>query len=185
MGLVWAGSTCCRPQESHARGPQAHCNAGTLLVTPPHPTPPRRAHPSLVTSTLHLGTSRHSLSTPPTAGGKEAPTNNGGSSYAERLALLDQRLGHLMEVVRLGYLVEREGGWGAVQEWGEVLSLGEWVEWDGRLFGWGIWWSGRAGGAQCRSGARCCRPVSEKKGKALGGGWGVCAIGLGRGAVDR
>lgn len=31
----------------------------------------------------------------------------------------------LMGVVRLGYLVEREGGWDAVQEWGEVLSLGE------------------------------------------------------------
>jgi ATP-binding cassette subfamily D (ALD) long-chain fatty acid import protein len=23
------------------------------------------------------------------------------------------------------YLVEREGGWGTVKEWGEVLSLGE------------------------------------------------------------
>ena len=30
-----------------------------------------------------------------------------------------------MEVVRLRYLLEREGGLGAAAEWGEVLSLGE------------------------------------------------------------
>lgn len=29
-----------------------------------------------------------------------------------------------MEVVRLSYLITREGGWGAVCEWGETLSLG-------------------------------------------------------------
>ena len=43
----------------------------------------------------------------------------------DALAALDARLGALMGAVRLGYLVEREGGWEAVQEWGEVLSLGE------------------------------------------------------------
>ena len=40
------------------------------------------------------------------------------------LADLDERLDGLMEVVRLSYLIKREGGWGAVCEWGETLSLG-------------------------------------------------------------
>ncbi len=40
------------------------------------------------------------------------------------LAELDERLDGLMEVVRLSYLIKREGGWGAVCEWGETLSLG-------------------------------------------------------------
>lgn len=37
---------------------------------------------------------------------------------------MDERLDDLMKVVRLQYLVDREGGWGAVTEWGETLSLG-------------------------------------------------------------
>ena len=41
-----------------------------------------------------------------------------------RLAALDARLDALAAVVRLGYLIAREGGWGAVAEWGESLSLG-------------------------------------------------------------
>ena len=45
---------------------------------------------------------------------------------ATRLAALDAALDGLMAVVRLGYLVDREGGWGdAAAEWGDVLSLGE------------------------------------------------------------
>ena len=40
-------------------------------------------------------------------------------------AALDAALDNLMEIVRLQYLVEREGGWDSVQEWGETLSLGE------------------------------------------------------------
>eukprot|EP00887_Chlorella_sp_A99_P003200 scaffold9.g3200.t1 len=40
-------------------------------------------------------------------------------------ALLDAKLCALMDVVRLTYLLEREGGLGAAAEWGEVLSLGE------------------------------------------------------------
>lgn len=40
-------------------------------------------------------------------------------------AALDAALDDLMRVVRLQYLVEREGGWDATKEWGEVLSLGE------------------------------------------------------------
>ena len=37
---------------------------------------------------------------------------------------LEHALDELMEAVRLSYLVTREGGWGAVTEWGETLSLG-------------------------------------------------------------
>lgn len=40
-------------------------------------------------------------------------------------AALDEALHQLMIQVRLGYLIEREGGLDAVKEWGEVLSLGE------------------------------------------------------------
>lgn len=47
-----------------------------------------------------------------------------GSNAAEAAAVLDARLDALMGVVRLQYLVAREGGWGATAEWGEVLSLG-------------------------------------------------------------
>ena len=48
------------------------------------------------------------------------------SSEASALAALDAELDSLARVVRLSYLVEREGGWGAATaEWGEVLSLGE------------------------------------------------------------
>ena len=45
-------------------------------------------------------------------------------SQEAALAELDERLDGLMEVVRLSYLIKREGGWGAVCEWGETLSLG-------------------------------------------------------------
>lgn len=38
---------------------------------------------------------------------------------------LDSQLDKLMSVVRLRYLIEREGGWDAEKKWGEVLSLGE------------------------------------------------------------
>ncbi|EIE25187.1 hypothetical protein COCSUDRAFT_65142 [Coccomyxa subellipsoidea C-169] len=48
-----------------------------------------------------------------------------GSDAIEAAAILDARLDALMGVVRLQYLVAREGGWGAVAEWGETLSLGE------------------------------------------------------------
>ncbi len=38
---------------------------------------------------------------------------------------LDEKLNSLMVVVRLRYLIEREGGWDTEKPWGEVLSLGE------------------------------------------------------------
>lgn len=47
-----------------------------------------------------------------------------GSDGSARLQALDARLDGLMAVVRLQYLVAREGGWGAQAEWGETLSLG-------------------------------------------------------------
>ncbi|KAJ2956752.1 hypothetical protein NQZ79_g7414 [Umbelopsis isabellina] len=37
----------------------------------------------------------------------------------------DEQLMGLLKVVHLGYLVDREGGWSAVQDWAEVLSGGE------------------------------------------------------------
>ena len=37
----------------------------------------------------------------------------------------DQELGRVLEVVRLGYLPEREGGWDTRKEWKDVLSGGE------------------------------------------------------------
>jgi ABC-type uncharacterized transport system fused permease/ATPase subunit len=41
------------------------------------------------------------------------------------LEALDAELKDLMRTVRLHYLLEREGGLGAKNEWGEVMSLGE------------------------------------------------------------
>ena len=54
-----------------------------------------------------------------------ARTAQGGSGEAGAQAALDAQLDGLMGVVRLQYLVPREGGWDATKEWGEVLSLGE------------------------------------------------------------
>lgn len=45
--------------------------------------------------------------------------------YPNPPAALDAALDGLMGIVRLQYLVEREGGWDSVREWGETLSLGE------------------------------------------------------------
>lgn len=49
----------------------------------------------------------------------------GEQELLDPAAALDAELEALMDVVRLKYLVDREGGWDAVREWGEVLSLGE------------------------------------------------------------
>lgn len=37
----------------------------------------------------------------------------------------DEAIMKLLDTVHLGYLVEREGGWDAVQDWADVLSGGE------------------------------------------------------------
>jgi hypothetical protein len=42
----------------------------------------------------------------------------------KQLQLLDGRLDQLMGVVRLRYLLQRQGGWDSVAEWQDVLSLG-------------------------------------------------------------
>ncbi|KAL6048544.1 ATP-binding cassette sub- D member 3 [Balamuthia mandrillaris] len=43
----------------------------------------------------------------------------------QRAGLADEDLVKFLEQVHLGYLVEREGGWDAVQDWADVLSGGE------------------------------------------------------------
>ncbi|KAG0241304.1 ATP-binding cassette sub- D member 3 [Actinomortierella wolfii] len=37
----------------------------------------------------------------------------------------DRKLHELLDIVHLGYLIEREGGWDSVQDWADVLSGGE------------------------------------------------------------
>jgi ATP-binding cassette subfamily D (ALD) protein 3 len=44
---------------------------------------------------------------------------------ASAKGLDDDALMKLLDTVHLGYLVEREGGWDAVQDWADVLSGGE------------------------------------------------------------
>ena len=39
--------------------------------------------------------------------------------------LTDEALVSILESVKLGYLLEREGGWNAVRDWSDVLSGGE------------------------------------------------------------
>lgn len=41
------------------------------------------------------------------------------------LSALDDRLHAVLEDVKLAYLLEREGGWGAAANWEDMLSLGE------------------------------------------------------------
>jgi ABC-type uncharacterized transport system fused permease/ATPase subunit len=68
------------------------------------------------------GTLREQVIYPLTIG--QAAAAEGLGSRLAAIQALDARLDGLMAVVRLGYLVEREGGWGAAGEWGETLSLG-------------------------------------------------------------
>ena len=56
---------------------------------------------------------------------EEAPAAEEGSSKETRLHNLDGKLDQLMGVVRLRYLLQRQGGWDSVAEWGDVLSLGQ------------------------------------------------------------
>ena len=54
-----------------------------------------------------------------------AAARESAADSTARVQALDSRLDGLMAVVRLQYLVSREGGWGAQAEWGETLSLGK------------------------------------------------------------
>lgn len=65
-----------------------------------------------------VGTLRDQVIYPLTC--EEAVTAFGGN-----LELLDIHLDKLVSVVRLKYLINREGGWDTEKSWGDVLSLGE------------------------------------------------------------
>lgn len=52
-----------------------------------------------------------------------AAMDNGDAAAGQKA--LEAHLLHLMQTVRLDYLLDRDGGWGAISEWGETLSLGE------------------------------------------------------------
>ncbi|KAI7859139.1 ABC transporter transmembrane region 2-domain-containing protein [Circinella umbellata] len=62
---------------------------------------------------LALGTFRDQVIYPDTA------------TQAEARGFDDDELMKLLDTVHLGYLVEREGGWDAIQDWADVLSGGE------------------------------------------------------------
>ena len=55
----------------------------------------------------------------------DAVAAEGCEGVKEGRRQLEGRLDDLMRVVRLSYLVKREGGWHSVADWGETLSLGE------------------------------------------------------------
>ena len=55
----------------------------------------------------------------------DAVAAEGCEGVKEGRRQLEGRLDDLMRVVRLSYLVKREGGWNSVADWGETLSLGE------------------------------------------------------------
>lgn len=55
----------------------------------------------------------------------DAVAAEGCEGLKEGRRQLEGRLDDLMRVVRLSYLVKREGGWNSVADWGETLSLGE------------------------------------------------------------
>lgn len=70
-----------------------------------------------------IGTFREQLVYPMTVS-NACQKLTGGTSKVDQEAL-DARLLELLDVVRLRYLLDREGGWDAVTEWEERLSLGE------------------------------------------------------------
>ena len=55
---------------------------------------------------------------------EEAAAVEQGHSPEQRMKVLDARLDDLMSQVRLRYLLQRQGSWDSVAEWGDVLSLG-------------------------------------------------------------
>lgn len=70
-----------------------------------------------------LGTFREQLVYPLTV--QKACQKLVGGTLSNDLEALDAKLLELLEVVRLRYLLDREGGWDATTEWEERLSLGE------------------------------------------------------------
>ncbi len=63
---------------------------------------------------------------PQNVGEAAAAMDNGDAAAGQKA--LDDHLLSLMQTVRLEYLLDREGGWKAVSEWGETLSLGDFLE---------------------------------------------------------
>lgn len=57
-------------------------------------------------------------------GWAEACASEEGTSNMQKLQQLDEKLDQIMGIVRLRYLLQRQGGWDSIAEWGEVLSLG-------------------------------------------------------------
>jgi ABC-type uncharacterized transport system fused permease/ATPase subunit len=70
-----------------------------------------------------IGTLRDQITYPLPA--RLAAARYPGADDATRMAALDSALDAIARVVRLEYLVDREGGWSSIVEWGDVLSLGE------------------------------------------------------------
>lgn len=68
-----------------------------------------------------------------------------GGNAEERL----KELQGILEAAHLGYLVEREGGWGTVKEWRDVLSGGEKQRVRGLILMWVSFFSDRPN--RCRS----------------------------------
>jgi len=66
---------------------------------------------------MAVGSLREQITYPHTA--EEAAKNKGGMSR------LDEELSGLLAMVKLSYLVEREGGWQVTEKWEDRLSLGE------------------------------------------------------------
>eukprot|EP01047_Picozoa_sp_COSAG01_P065365 COSAG01_NODE_8819_length_2649_cov_3.510588_1_plen_367_part_00 len=86
--------------------------SGTL-----HQPPPAQIAYVPQTPYFFLGSLREQLVYPATV--PAASADAGG------LAALDERLGALMSEVGLGEMAGREGGWGAVKQWGDIFSGGE------------------------------------------------------------
>jgi ABC-type uncharacterized transport system fused permease/ATPase subunit len=43
----------------------------------------------------------------------------------KKKGLMDRDLKKILDIVQMGYVVDREGGWDSVQDWNDLLSGGE------------------------------------------------------------
>ncbi|GAB4851631.1 ATP-binding cassette sub- D member 1 [Ancistrocladus abbreviatus] len=100
-----------RPYQLYDRGVEFGC--GVFYV-------PQRSYTC-------LGTLRDQIIYPlsPKEAELRALTMHGGQDTVNATDVLDAQLRNILENVRLIYLLEREGGWDATQNWEDVLSLGE------------------------------------------------------------